>query len=224
MNGQWTPETYLILAIAFGALPIMIAIGTCYLKFSIVLGMLRSGFGTQQAPSGALIMALSVVMSFVVMQPVLEATLERAKGIKTQELAKAPLRLLLRSGVELSAPWRSFLLAHSGDREIEVFYRLTLPKEKREEGVTPEGGVRGQATLSAVLGAFVVTEIKQGFIISFALLVPFFVIDMVVSNVLVGMGLTMLSPIIVSLPLKVLLFVSADGWLLLTQSLIKGYG
>lgn len=216
MSGsQFTPEGYLLMAVALGALPLLLAIGTCYLKFSIVLGMLRSGFGTQQTPSNALVVALSVVMSLIVMQPVISGVIERAESMKMTELSKAPLAKLLKEGREVISPWVDFLTRSAGEKELEVFSDLTHPKN--------QGSKDGVHTLPTIIGAFVVTEIKRGFLISFALLIPFFVVDLVVSNLLVGMGLTMMSPVIVSLPIKVLLFISADGWLLLVQTLIQGY-
>ncbi len=214
-GSSFTPEGYLLIAVALGALPLLLAVGTCYLKFSIVLGMLRSGFGTQQTPSNALVVSLSVVMSLIVMQPVISAVIERAESVKMVELSKAPLTRLYKEGRAVISPWVEFLTRAAGTKELEVFSNLTLPKgDSANEGVH---------TLPAIIGAFVVTEIKRGFLISFALLIPFFVVDLVVSNLLVGMGLTMMSPVIVSLPIKVLLFISADGWLLLVQTLIQGY-
>lgn len=258
------------MAVALGALPLLLAIGTCYLKFSIVLGMLRSGFGTQQTPSNALVVALSVVMSLIVMQPVISGVIERAESVKVSELSKAPLPKLLNQVREVISPWVDFLMRSAGEKELSVFAELTrvAPTDNKHStanvsitdvagrnvatsnnttlnntasnktmsnkrmsnkmmsdktGPNPEGPQHNVHTLPTIIGAFVVTEIKRGFLISFALLIPFFVIDLVVSNILVGMGLTMMSPVIVSLPIKVLIFISADGWLLLVQTLIQGY-
>lgn len=241
-GAAWSPEAYLLTAVALGAVPILLAVGTCYLKFSIVLGMLRSGFGTQQTPSAALIMALSTVMSLIVMQPVVDQIVHRAGLVKMQDLSRAPLSKLLGEGVGVIAPWREFMLKAAGERELAVIAGLVskntdgassqetnVSKSEQSPSVTaaakePESVVDFSASpLPVVIGAFVLTEIKRGFIISFALLVPFFVVDLVVSNLLVGLGLTMMSPVIVSLPLKVLLFISADGWLLLVQSLVQSY-
>lgn len=236
----WSPEAYLLTAVALGAVPILLAIGTCYLKFSIVLGMLRSGFGTQQTPSAALIMALSTVMSLIVMQPVIDKVVERAGAVKVQELSRAPLTKLFNEGGSVIEPWRAFMMKSAGERELAVISGLVTVKDAKH--VEPSAAKNGtsenmeassaetsslvdysKSPLVVIIGAFVLTEIKRGFIISFALLVPFFVVDLVVSNLLVGLGLTMMSPIIVSLPLKVLIFISADGWLLLVQNLVQSY-
>jgi type III secretion protein R len=210
-----SPETLLIVSLGIGLVPILIAIGSCYLKFSIVLSLLRSGFGTQQAPSASLVMALSMVMSLVVMQPVIERThaaLERSQLLDGRPPTLGELR---RSGEEALLPWRDFLLAHCGERELQTFQRLAASGT--------DEGPNAELSLTTIVAAFVLSEIKKGFLIAFILLIPFFVIDLVVSNILVALGLTMMSPITVSLPLKLLLFVSSDGWLLLAKGLIAAY-
>jgi flagellar biosynthesis protein FliP len=210
-----SPETLLIVSLGIGVVPVLIAIGSCYLKFSIVLSLLRSGFGTQQAPSGSLVMALSMVMSLVVMQPVIERTHAALAASQLFDGRPPKLSELLKRGEEVLLPWRDFLLAHCGERELQTFQRLAISGD-REEG-------RVELSLNTIVAAFVLSEIKKGFLIAFILLIPFFVIDLVVSNILVALGLTMMSPITVSLPLKLLLFVSSDGWLLLAKGLIAAY-
>ena len=214
-----SPEALLVATVLIAMVPLVIAVGTCYLKFSIVLSLLRSGFGTQQAPSAAMITALSVVMSLMVMQPVVRGTSERIGTVSFSEIASASLPTVMDIGGNLLTPWRDFLLTHSGERELRVFLELAGAEP------TPEGTQldRSHVRIPTALAAFVVSEIKKGFTLGFFLLIPFFVIDLVVGNLLVAMGLTMMSPVIVSLPIKLLLFVSSDGWLLLAQSLIKAY-
>jgi type III secretory pathway component EscR len=224
-----SPEILLIASLGIAMVPLMISVGTCYLKFSIVLSLLKSGFGTQQAPSTALVMALSLVMSMVVMQPVLTDTVDRLSDVKIDELAGGSFKVLSTRGAEIVQPWKGFLLAHSGDRELAIFSDLT--KQKGEAAVTsdaeavltPQPVERSKASLVTAVAAFVLSEIKKGFTLAFFLLIPFFVIDLVVANILVALGLTMMSPVIVSLPIKILLFVTTDGWLLLARNLIKAY-
>ncbi len=204
-----------MVSLGIGMVPILISVGTCYLKFSIVLSLLRSGFGTQQAPSASMVMALSMVMSLVVMQPVVQGTMERMKEIKVSELAGASVATILKHADTATIPWRDFITKHTGDRERDTFARFTVSDS--EGAGTPKLGMAHE------LAAFVLSEIKKGFLIGFILLIPFFVIDVIVANVLVALGLTMMSPSTVSLPLKLLLFVSSDGWLLLVKSLIVAY-
>lgn len=214
-----SPEFLLVASVGIAAVPLLIAVGSCYLKFSIVLSLLRSGFGTQQAPSAALVMGLSLVMSLVVMQPVLSKTTEALSDIQMNDLQTTPIKSLIRKGEVVVAPWRSFLLQHSGERELRVFSLLADPAAEHVEQTVN----RDQVSLVTALAAFVLSEIKKGFTLAFFLLVPFFVIDLIVSNVLVAMGLTMMSPVVVGLPIKLLLFITSDGWLLLSRSLIRAY-
>jgi len=214
-----TPETLLLLSLAIGAVPLLVGVGTCYLKFSIVLSMLRSGFGTQQAPSASLVLALSMVMSLTVMQPVIRETSEKFSSLRFIDLRSVSLQGLIAQGRDLSLPWLAFLRQHSGERELQTFQRLCAGVGDSEVARTDSADI----SLTTALGAFVLSEIKHGFIIAFVLLLPFFVIDLIVGNILIAMGLTMMSPSTISLPLKLLLFVSSDGWLLLAKGLISAY-
>lgn len=216
-----SPEALLALSVGVALVPLLVSIGTCYLKFSIVLSILRSGFGTQQAPSASMIMALSLVMSLVVMQPVIGGTVEKIKEVRVQQLASQPLGVIISEAQAVLLPWRTFLESHCGQRELQAFRALQASGEA--VSATGDDAQTGPDGLPTVLAAFVLSEIKKGFVTAFFLLLPFFVVDLVVSNILVGMGLTMLSPVVVSLPLKILLFVSSDGWLLLAQNLVKSY-
>ncbi len=213
-----SPESLLLASVVVALVPLLISVGTCYLKFSIVLTLLKSGFGTQQAPSSSMVMALSLVMSLVVMQPVLESTAERIKGVRVDRLAAQPVPALLSEAASVLVPWRDFLEKHCGSRELAVFRELrnrhTVPVVEAPQG---DG-------FPILLASFVLSEIKRAFVTGFFLLIPFFVVDLIVSNLLVGMGLTMLSPVVVSVPLKILLFISTDGWLLLADGLVRSYG
>jgi type III secretory pathway component EscR len=214
-----SPEILLVASLGIAMVPLMIAVGTCYLKFSIVLSLLRSGFGTQQAPSAALVMALSLVMSLIVMQPVMTESAEKLSNVRINELSTLSMKVVSERGAEIIAPWKGFLVSHSGDKELAIFN--TLAKRQPIESAEPVD--RNNVPVVTAVAAFVLSEIKKGFTLAFFLLIPFFVIDLVVANLLVAMGLTMMSPVIVSLPIKLLLFVSSDGWLLLARNLIQAY-
>jgi type III secretion protein R len=167
-----------------------------------------------------MVMALSMVMSLVVMQPVLSKTKDALAEISVAELSRGTLGAILKRAEPIMAPWHAFLLEHSGERELETFRRLAQGPSLKPEQTAILGN---DGHLATALGAFVLSEIKKGFLISFLLLIPFFALDLIVGNVLVALGLTMMSPSTVSLPLKLLLFVSSDGWLLLARSLISAY-
>jgi flagellar biosynthesis protein FliP len=191
-------------------------------------------------------MALSVVLSLVVMQPVLEQTGARLQETRLGEPGQLSFATARTAVEQVVQPWREFLLAHAEPRELAVFSELAASASRAPLGAadvvptptiaptsapaaaaaaapTVAGVVPTQPSLATVLGAYVLSEVKRGFLMAFFLLLPFFVIDVVVANLLVSLGLTMLSPVVVTLPLKLLLFISSDGWLLLAQSLVRSY-
>ena len=164
-------------------------------------------------------MALSLVMSLIVMHPVLTQSTERLSDVKIHDLSNLSVKVISERGSDIISPWRTFLVDHSGDKELAIF--TTLVQRKPLEEAAPVD--RSTVPVVTAVAAFVLSEIKKGFTLAFFLLIPFFVIDLVVANLLVAMGLTMMSPVIVSLPIKLLLFVSSDGWLLLARNLIQAY-
>jgi flagellar biosynthetic protein FliP len=153
------------------------------------------------------------------MHPVMTESADRMGEVKIQELSSLSVKVVTQRGSEIISPWKTFLVAHSGDKELTIF--STLVERKSLEESQPVD--RSNVPVVIAVAAFVLTEIKKGFTLAFFLLIPFFVIDLVVANLLVAMGLTMMSPVIVSLPIKLLLFVSSDGWLLLARNLIQAY-
>jgi type III secretion protein R len=218
-----SPEVLLGVSLLIALVPMVLALGTCYLKFSIVLGVLRSGFGTQQAPSNSLVVALSVVLSLVVMQPVMREVAQGVSSLELSQLHKLPLMDVAAKVFGVAEPWRRFLMQHASQRELEVFAQLAGHKVEDGSLKKVERADVSEPSLSVCLGAFVLSEVRRGFVMALFLLIPFFVIDVVVSNLLVSLGLTMLSPVVVTLPLKLLLFISSDGWLLLSQKMVQSY-
>ena len=214
-------EQLLILSVILAAIPLMVVTATCYLKGSVVLSLLRGGFGTQQAPSNAMVMALSLVISLAVMEPVGQEVYAQFTHLKTSDLTRLPAPTLIERVGETLAPWQRFLRKHCGERELEVF-------SGQVDGVVVSGATASNDPQPEVrpiqlLAAFVLSEIRRGFVAAFVLLIPFFVVDVVVANVLVGLGLTMMSPVVVSLPIKLLLFITCDGWLLLASGMLRSY-
>lgn len=206
------PYMLLVSAFVLGFVPIAVGACTSYLKISIVLGMLRNALGTQHAPGALIVMVLSVALSMYVMQPVIDQTLSAAQSLPLQTVFEKPSLDGLRKLEPLAAPWRGFMEKHAGKREVRTFASL-------------DGAPAASAENSwrVLLPAFVVSELKQAFAMGFVLLLPFLVIDLIVANILVGMGMQMVSPVMIALPLKLLLFVLSDGWLLLSRGLILSY-
>jgi len=205
-------ELLLLLAVA-ALLPVLLVTLTSFLKISVVLSVVRSALGAPQIPPSTAVTGLALVLTFSVMAPVGEAAWAAAQA----RPAGAPDGAL-EAGARALVPLRAFLARHAraDDREafLEVARRLR-PPERREE-VGPED-------LAVLAPAFMVSELRRAFTIGFLVFLPFLVVDLLVANVLLALGLTQLSPTSVALPLKLLLLVSVDGWRLLARGLALAY-
>ncbi len=206
------PVSLLLLLAGMSVLPFLLVMFTSFTKMSVVLSLTRAALGTQQAPPTVVLTGLSAVLSLVVMSPVAEAMLARVHG---ERLPAAPGPELLRVVRNASEPLRAFLVEH-GSPELRAEF-AALSRELRG------GSEVSENDLAVVAPAFVLSELKQAFQIGFLIFLPFLVVDMVVANVLLALGMQSLSPSQVSLPFKVLLFVAVDGWSLLARSLVQGY-
>jgi type III secretion protein R len=189
---------------------------TAFVKISTVLQIVRSAIGAQGVPSNTVIMALATALTLIAMAPVGERIFERAAPLVH---GKVDTTSLVERGLEaVREPMREFLKANSSEKERARF--LSVAKGARSEA---ERAKVGADDISVLVPAFVVTELTEAFAIGFLIYLPFLVIDLVVANVLLALGMQMLSPTQVSLPLKLLLFVAIDGWGLLAQALVAGY-
>lgn len=208
---------------ALAVIPIALAMVTSYMKVSIVLGMLRSGLGTQQVPSGTVIMALSLALTCCIMAPVAGETVDiLARNPLPAEVTAPPDLNTLNRYTALLMPWRRFMETHTGEREKRFFKEITDLQLKDQPQTEGENECRPDS-LRIILPAFILSELKQAFAMAFVIMIPFLVIDLVVANILVGLGMYMVSPVMVALPLKLLLFVVSDAWLLLARGLINSY-
>jgi type III secretion protein R len=206
------PVSLLLLLAGMSLLPFLLVMFTSFTKMSVVLSLTRSALGTQQAPPTMVLTGLAAVLSLVVMSPVAEAMVAR---VQNERLPAAPGPEMLRVARSASEPLRAFLVEH-GSSELRAEF-AALSRDLR-------GGVEvSESDLAVVAPAFVLSELKQAFQIGFLIFLPFLVVDMVVANVLLALGMQSLSPSQVSLPFKVLLFVAVDGWSLLARSLVQGY-
>lgn len=224
---QMHPWWFLVASAAIALIPIIIGVMTSYLKVSIALGLLRNGFGAQQVPSGLVVMVLSLAITCVVMEPVLSEVYREAQKITIPSTQRAPAAALLAELDPVMVPWRKFLSRHAGVRETEAL--LSIRNEQQQSvpvspGETTEMEEEGEPAMHILVLSFVLTELKEGLAVGFVLLLPFLAIDLVVANILAGLGMYMVSPMMISLPLKLLLFVMSDGWLIITRGLIYSYG
>jgi len=212
----------LVVALALVSLiPFAFMSVTAFVKISTVLQIVRSAIGAASVPSNTVVLALATALTLLAMAPVGQKIVDRATPLLSAQSTKAPpdTLTLLRQGVDaVREPMRDFLAANASEREKARFVevsRKTRPEAERAK-VTDRD-------LPILIPAFVITEVTEAFAIGFLLFLPFLVIDLVVANVLLALGMQMLSPTQVSLPFKLLLFVAIDGWGLLAQSLVSGY-
>ena len=189
--------------------PAILIMTTSFTRFVIVLSFLRQALGTQQIPSNQIIIGLSLFLTLFVMMPV---------WTKINNQALRPYldqRLSQEAFFErASAPIKLFMQQHTREKDLALFVRIAKIPQPRNINDIP---------VWVVIPAFVVSELKTAFQIGFMLYVPFLVIDMVVSAILMAMGMMMLPPIMISLPFKLMLFVLVDGWHLIVGSLVRSF-
>ncbi len=211
-NGQvqmTMPVQIMILLTLLTFLPAIIISLSSFTRIIIVFHFLRQALGTQEAPSNQILIGLALFLSFFVMNPTLTAMYNSAyepwsKGEIDQSEA-------FNRG---AAPLKQFMLKSTREKDLQLFVEMS-------GGPKPKGP--DELPMRAVMPAFMISEIKTAFQIGFVLFLPFLVIDMVVSSVLLSMGMMQLPPVMVSLPFKVLLFIMVDGWNLVISSLVKSY-
>lgn len=199
----------LVVALALvSLLPFLFMGVTAFVKISTVLHIVRSAIGAQSVPSNTVVMALATALTLIAMAPVGQRIFDRVSPLVTGK--NQDTTVLIEKGVEaVREPMREFLQKNASERERVRF--LAVAKEAKADDLT------------VLVPAFVVTELTEAFAIGFLIYLPFLVVDLVVANVLLALGMQMLNPTQVSLPFKLLLFVAIDGWGLLAQALVAGY-
>ena len=209
----------LIGTLAFATLlPFLIAAGTCYLKFSIVFIMVRNSMGLQQVPSNLVLNAVALMMSVFVMMPVAESIVnyQRDNPINFSNLES--VEQFLDYGLN---SYREYLEKYSDPELTEFFEKIQVARLAEKDEVYMVG--EDKASIFSLLPAYALSEIKAAFKIAFYLYLPFVVIDLVISSILLALGMMMMSPVVISVPIKLILFVALDGWSILSQGLIMQY-
>jgi flagellar biosynthesis protein FliP len=191
-------------------LPAIVLTCTSFTKILVVLGLTRNALGLQQSPPNQVLAGLALFLSLFIMTPVLSSMND--EGIKPYMDGSKTSAQAWEDG---SRPLKDFMLHNTDDEQLELLTNVA----KRE---LPKN--RADVPISTLVPAFVLSELKQAFIIGFIVFIPFLVIDFVVSGALMALGMMMMPPVMVSLPFKLLLFVLVDGWGLLIKSLISSYG
>ena len=202
----------LILLTVLSLAPALLITTTCFTRFIIAFSFLRSGLGLQSTPSNLIIISLALFMTYFVMAPVFnEAWDKGVQPLLEKEISEE------QAFEQITLPFKKFMLIHVREDDLELFERF----------VTDAGGASQNQVLledkelRVLIPAFLLSEIRKGFEIGFLILLPFLVIDLVVSTLTMSMGMMMLPPTVVSLPFKVLFFVLIDGWNLLVEELLK---
>jgi type III secretion protein R len=210
----------LVVALALVSLVPFVFMGvTAFVKISTVLQIVRSAIGAQGVPSNTVIMALATALTLIAMAPVGQRIFDRTAPLLNSRSGKEDTTALIEKGVDaVREPMREFLEKNSSEKEKTRFF--VVAKNARTEAERVKVAAND---LTVLVPAFVVTELTEAFAIGFLIFLPFLVIDLVVANVLLALGMQMLNPTQVSLPFKLLLFVAIDGWGLLAQALVSGY-
>lgn len=199
----------LLLLTVFSLAPGILILMTCFTRVVVVLAFLRTALGTQQTPPTQVLIGLALFISFFVMAPTFS------------EVNKAALQPLFNNEISLdeaydkaALPMKEFMTKYTREKDLALFlnYEGTEKPESMEE-----------LPMRALVPAFAISELKTAFQIGFMIFVPFLVIDMIVSSILMSMGMMMLPPVMISLPFKILLFVLVDGWNLVIKSLLLSF-
>ncbi len=210
-SGRYT-VTIQILAImsTLTILPTLLIMMTSFTRIIVVFSILRQALGLQQTPSNQILLGLALFLTMFIMKPVFNVINETAlQPYINEEIL--PLEALNRASI----PIKNFMLAQIREDDLTLFVRLSGEKDIASPAETP---------IHILIPAFVTSELKTAFQMGFMLFIPFLIIDLVVASVLMAMGMMMLSPIIISLPFKVMLFVLVDGWAMVIGTLAASYG
>jgi type III secretion protein R len=210
-----SPVSMMGMLAVMSLLPFAVLMLTSFSKIAVVLSLARSAMGTQQAPPTIVLTGLAAVLTGHIMTPVMERMYDVGQAVYQDVGTGAQM---ISAAARVTEPLRTFLVKHGGAEERARF--LDLARELRPP---EEADQVHEEDLFVLIPAFVITELKEAFQIGFLVFLPFLVLDMVVANVLLALGMQSLSPSQVSLPFKILLFVAVDGWSLLARGLILGY-
>lgn len=198
----------LIVMTVFSLIPLIFCCMTSFLRFVIVFSMLKTAMGTQQVPPSVVIIGLAMILTFYTMGGTFQ---------KMYELGSVPYnqnKNIVEAINEGSKPLKEFMLKQTREGDLAFFVELS-------KGSAPKSP--DELTVWQVAPAFIISELKTSFEIGFIIFVPFIVLDLVVANILLALGMFMLSPTIISLPFKLLIFIAVDGWALIVQGLVTSY-
>jgi len=189
--------------------PSLLLVMTSFIRLIVVFSFLRQALGTQQMPPSQLMVSLALILTFFIMEPVGQKAYDN--GIKPYMEKKISYEEAFKRGTK---PFKAFMIKNTREKDLALFFRIRKLKNPKNYAAVP---------LTIAIPAFMISELKSAFEIGFLLYLPFLVIDMVVSSVLMSMGMMMLPPVMISMPFKLLIFVLVDGWNLLIGNLIASF-
>ncbi|MFL6700514.1 MAG: type III secretion system export apparatus subunit SctR [Vitreoscilla sp.] len=212
---QFSPSSALMTVVLLALAPFVAVMVTSFTKIVVVLSLLRNALGLQQSPPNVVLNGLALVLSLYIMFPVVQAMSDRLQGFDN---IAGNTKTMLAAADTAKEPLRDFLVRHAPPRERAFFLKTA------QKSLPPERAAQlGERDFLVVVPAFTVSELSAAFQIGFLIFLPFLVIDLVISNILMAMGMMMLSPTTVSMPFKLLLFVLVDGWVKLAHGLVLTY-
>jgi len=207
-GGTAGPIGMVVLLTLVTLLPAIVLSCTCFVRFVVVLGFVRTGLGTPSAPPNQVLVGLALFMTVFVSAPVAMEMYD--KGGKAYFAGQIDEKQAIEAALP---PLRTFLISHTSDTDLKLF----IEASKSERPATME-----EVPLRALIPAFILSELRMAFKIGLTILLPFLVIDLVAATVLTSLGMVMVPPSVVALPAKLLVFVMIDGWHLVVESLLRG--
>ncbi len=190
--------------------PSILMMMTSFTRIVVVLSFLRTALGTQQTPPNTVLISLAMFLTLFIMMPTFQASYDTAiRPMMNEEIDE------MEGFQKAVLPFKEFMLKHTREKDLTLFMNLSETAPVTEPMATP---------LQVVIPAFMISELRRAFEIGFLIFLPFLIIDMVTASILMSMGMMMLSPVLISLPFKIIFFVLVDGWNLISGSLVQSYG
>ena len=215
---QTDPFALIALLVGLSLVAFVAMVATSYLKIVVVVSLVRNALGIQSIPPNTVVNALALILTFYIMAPVVGESWDNYHRYKEENVPAIEYNTDL--ALKSAEPFRQWLVRQTSDRERAFFVstaeRLWAKPDEETAKVDPE-------SFHILIPSFCVSELTKAFQIGFLIYLPFIAIDIIVSNILLAMGMMMVSPVTISLPFKLLLFVMVNGWTLLIQGLIRGY-
>ena len=211
---SFSPGSALVTVILIALAPFFAVMVTSFTKIVVVLSLIRNALGLQQVPPNLVLNGLALILSLYVMYPTMQQMVA-ASGVDS---VPAQTDELFSAADRAKEPLRAFLVRHSDPGE-RAFFQRTQARVAERSGTE----AAGETDFIVIIPAFVVKELTTAFQIGFLIFLPFLVIDLVISNILLALGMMMLSPVTISLPFKLLLFVLVDGWVKISHGLVLSY-